>query len=94
VTAAEAPADLLRRAAAFAGELHSPEAPALVAWLRDEAARCAQSQARWETGPQWLGVGDDDLPPKMTTGQVRANVEHHWRHELAIARALLGEDQP
>lgn len=78
----------------WAALMYPGVAPALAAWLRDGADRCTEAQARWEAGPQWQGVGDDDLPPRMTAEKIRANVEHHWRHELAFARALLGENQP
>ena len=92
-------AELLRRAAEKIDSALSeweiglsPQVAApLAAWLRESADRCADRQAQWEAGPVWSGVGDDGAPAPMTAEQIRANVEHHWRHPLAFARAILGE---
>lgn len=90
-TAAE---DLREPVARWAALLGPQVAGPLAAWLRDGAARCADSISRWEAGPQWQGPGDDDLPTPMTPDRIVAAVEHHFRHEVAVARALLGETEP
>jgi hypothetical protein len=80
-------ADLIEQTTALVGpQIARP----LVAWLRDESQQCADHIAALQAyRPDPVVDFGDEQRPLWTPDEIAANVAHHWRHELAVADAIL-----